>query len=99
MYDALLSLRGWDEQTFRLADPRFLTVARWALFAEKVAPELEHAEKHQTEVKAALVLPPMDASPEVKKAYRNRRPELEASLAKTEKRIAEVERVLLPEDD
>lgn len=43
MYDALLTLRGWGVAEFREFSPDLQAAARWALFAERVAPMLsEH---------------------------------------------------------
>lgn len=42
-YDTLLALRGWGESDFRLVRPDFLQAVRFALFAERMAPELAAA--------------------------------------------------------
>lgn len=36
--DAVLATRGWGAEEFRLASPRLLDAARWALIAEKAVP-------------------------------------------------------------
>lgn len=41
----LLSLRGWGHAEFGTATPEFLSAARFALFAERVAPLLATAEE------------------------------------------------------
>lgn len=42
-YDTLLALRGWGESDFRLVRPDFLEAVRFALFAERMGPELSAA--------------------------------------------------------
>lgn len=44
-YDALLSLRGWGRDEFATASPDFIAAARFAVFAERVAPILAAAQE------------------------------------------------------
>ena len=41
----ILSTKGWGHDEFRNATPDFLAAARFALFAERVAPLLAQAEE------------------------------------------------------
>lgn len=52
----ILSTKGWGHDEFRNATPEFLHAARFALFAERVAPLLAQAEE-------VAALPRKDLSP------------------------------------
>ena len=42
-----MSLRGWGAEELRTASPEFMAAARFALFAEHIAPMLTNAEQVQ----------------------------------------------------
>jgi hypothetical protein len=85
-YDALLSLRGWGVDEFRLATPRFLALARWALFAEAGVKILNEAKE------AAAISVPREAPPEARAAAVRLRLDGQAV-------VDSIRPVLFPEDD
>lgn len=41
----MLSLRGWGAEEFRLADAELHEAAKWAIYAERVAPYVKDLER------------------------------------------------------